>query len=172
MTVRGVRQWAPAVILPLMLAWCWPHPARAGEPRLTPLQLSAIHEARTIGARYRVADLLVAVIWQESSFCAHRLGDDGRSFGCGQVQLRTARLMAGHAVNARELIRNRTLNLELAARYLSHCIERFGIERGLYCYNHGDQRAAQASRRAVARDAYVRAVLRLYGRLRSLMNGH
>lgn len=168
MTVRGVRCWAPAVILPIMVAWCWPNPARAGSPPLTPPQREALVEARAIGARYRVPSLILAIIWQESSFCAHRIGDDGKSFGCGQVQLGTARKITGHRVRVHRLIHDRAFNLELTARYLSACIEEFGIERGIYCYNGGPVRAARASWHAVTHDRYVRGVLARLDRLGSL----
>lgn len=170
MTVRGVRLLVQALILPITLM-CGPIvSARAAEPHLTPLQIEAIKEARAIGAHYRVPDLLVAVIWQESSFCAQRLGDDGKSFGCGQVQLKTAKRMAGHYISAHQLIHDRRLNLEIAARYLHYCIERFEIERGLYCFNHGDGAAARATARAVRDDSYVEKVLAHFGRVGGLLS--
>lgn len=131
----------------------------AAQDHLTPSQLAARSYALRVGGR-----TLAAIIAQESSYCRDKLGDDGRSLGCGQLQLRTARLFTD--ATRRRLIHDDRYNIALAARYLQHCIFLMGSwRRGVYCYNHGPQAARRATWEVLLSDAYVRAVQRRLRRL-------
>lgn len=54
-------------------------------------QLGSLHLARQVGDLYGFPETLQGIILQESSACLDRLGDDGKSLGCGNVTVPAAK---------------------------------------------------------------------------------
>jgi hypothetical protein len=137
---------------------------------LTRQQNWAVLYASVVGSSYYADPLpedydfrltLTAVLAQESSLCNHKRGLDKRSYGCGQLQRRTALLVHGTPVTAHKLQHDDALNIRLAARYLSYCMQQTGSwERGVICYNKGPYRARAMSDAEVAADLYLRSIRR------------
>lgn len=144
--------------------------AARGDRLLTPHQLWALQYASVVGTSYyaeplpedyRFEQTLQAVLITESSLCRHKRGIDRAGYGCGQLHRTAAHLANGAPVNPRKLSRNDALNIRLAARYLSFCLQRMSSwERGVVCYNKGPRRAARMSAAAIAADGYLKAVRR------------
>ena len=138
--------------------------ARAGDG-LTRQQNWTLLYASVVGTSYYAEPLpqsydfertLTAVLTQESSLCNHKKGMDKHSFGCGQLQKRTALLVNGKPVAAHRLQHDDALNIRLAARYLAYCMQEMNSwERSVICYNKGPYRAAGMSEREVKRDPYL-----------------
>jgi hypothetical protein len=143
--------------------------AQAGAD-LTRQQNWAVLYASVVGSSYYADPLpedydfrltLTAVLTQESSLCHHKRGLDKRSYGCGQLQRRTALLVHGTPVAAHKLQHDDALNIRLAARYLSYCMQQLGSwERGVICYNRGPYHARAMTDAEVATDAYLRSIRR------------
>lgn len=135
---------------------------------LTRQQNWAVLYASVVGTSYYAEPLpedyafertLTAVLTQESSLCHHKKGMDKQSYGCGQLQKRTALLVNGKPVSAHKLQHNDALNIRLAARYLAYCMQEMDSwERGVICYNKGPYRARTMADKAVAKDPYLRSV--------------
>ena len=126
--------------------------------------------AEPLPADYDYARTLTAVLTQESSLCHHKRGMDKASYGCGQLQKRTALLVNGKPVAAHKLQHDDALNIRLAARYLAYCMQQMGSwERSVICYNKGPYRAANMSDREVTKDAYLRSVRRRMREAQSLL---
>jgi len=158
---------ATAALLGTLLLVCGP--ARAADG-LTRQQNWAVLYASVVGTSYYADPLpqsydfertLTAVLTQESSLCNHKKGMDKHSFGCGQLQKRTALLVNGKPVAAHKLQHDDALNIRLAARYLAYCMQQMDSwERSVICYNKGPYRAAEMSDREVKQDAYLGNVRR------------
>lgn len=143
--------------------------ARAGDG-LTRQQNWAVLYASVVGTSYYAEPLprsydyertLTAVLTQESSLCHHKRGMDKQSYGCGQLQKRTAMLVNGQPVSAHKLQHNDALNIRLAARYLAYCMQQMGTwERGVICYNKGPYRASSMTDKQVTKDAYLHSIRR------------
>jgi len=143
--------------------------ARAGDG-LTRQQNWAVLYASVVGTSYYAEPLpqsydfertLTAVLTQESSLCHHKKGMDKMSYGCGQIQKRTALLVNGKPVAAHRLQHDDAFNIRLAARYLAYCMQQMGSwERSVICYNKGPYRAANMSDREVRKDAYLGSIRR------------
>lgn len=102
---------------------------------------------------------LTAVLTQESSLCNHKKGMDKHSYGCGQIQRRTALLVNGRPVATRKLQHDDALNIRLAARYLAYCMQQMDSwDRSVICYNKGPYRARSMSDQEVADDDYLDSV--------------
>lgn len=87
-------------------------------------------------AAYSDERTLQAVLITESSLCCHKHGIDYQAYGCGQLHRVAAQVADDTAVSARTLKRNDALNIRLAARYLSYCLQQMSSwERGMVCYN-------------------------------------
>lgn len=152
--------------------------ARAGDG-LTRQQNWTLLYASVVGTSYYAEPLpesydfertLTAVLTQESSLCHHKKGMDKHSFGCGQLQKRTALLVNGKPVAAHKLQHDDALNIRLAARYLAYCMQEMNSwERSVICYNKGPYRAASMSDRAVKKDSYLRSVRRRMGEAQNLL---
>jgi len=137
---------------------------------LTRQQNWAVLYASVVGTSYYAEPLpvdynyertLTAVLTQESSLCNHKRGMDKASYGCGQLQKRTALLVNGQPVAAHKLQHDDALNIRLAARYLAYCMQEMGSwERSVICYNKGPYRASSMSDRQVKKDAYLRSIRR------------
>ncbi|HEU5398044.1 MAG TPA: lytic transglycosylase domain-containing protein [Gammaproteobacteria bacterium] len=143
--------------------------ARAGDG-LTRQQNWAVLYASVVGTSYYADPLpqsydfertLTAVLTQESSLCHHKRGLDKASYGCGQIQKRTALLVNGKPVAARRLQHDDAFNIRLAARYLAYCMQQMDSwERSVICYNKGPYRASTMTDKEVARDSYLHSVRR------------
>lgn len=141
--------------------------AQAGDG-LTRQQNWAVLYASVVGNSYYAEPLprnyayertLTAVLTQESSLCHHKRGMDKQSYGCGQLQKRTAKLVNGEPVSAHKLQHNDALNIRLAARYLAYCMQQMGTwERSVICYNKGPYRAKSMTDKQVAKDAYLHSI--------------
>lgn len=104
-------------------------------PGLTRSQHQSLVAACNAGAEYGLCETTMAVVLAESSACVDLVGDDGTSFGCGQLQVATAQeLQPG--VTARQLTRNHAMNLRLTAANLNRCKSRYGTwRRAVVCHN-------------------------------------
>ncbi|HET7174931.1 MAG TPA: transglycosylase SLT domain-containing protein [Gammaproteobacteria bacterium] len=141
--------------------------ARAGDG-LTRQQNWAVLYASVVGTSYYADPLpqsydfertLTAVLTQESSLCHHKKGMDKASYGCGQIQKRTALLVNGKPVAAHRLQHDDAFNIRMAARYLAYCMQQMGSwERSVICYNKGPYRAGTMTDKQVAKDSYLSSV--------------
>ena len=114
---------------------------------------------------------LTAVLTQESSLCNHKKGMDKHSYGCGQIQKRTALLVNGKPVATHKLQHDDALNIRLAARYLAYCMQQMDSwDRSVICYNKGPNRAATMSDREVKQDAYLQIVRKRMSEAQSLLS--
>jgi|SRR5579859_2097896 len=153
--------------------------ARAADG-LTRQQNWAVLYASVVGTSYYAEPLpgsydfertLTAVLTQESSLCNHKKGMDKHSFGCGQLQKRTALLVNGKPVAAHKLQHDDALNIRLAGRYLAYCMEQMNSwERSVICYNKGPYRAASMSDREVKQDAYLKIVRKRMSEAQDLLS--
>lgn len=144
-------------------------PAQAGGD-LTRQQNWAVLYASVVGTSYYADPLpedyefertLTAVLAQESSLCSHKKGLDKHSYGCGQIRKPTALLVNGKPVAVHKLQHDDALNIRLAARYLSYCMQQMnGWDRGVICYNKGPYRARIMSDKEVRKDSYLLSVRR------------
>lgn len=164
--MNGKLRGAAAGLLVLALA-ALAIPAQAGNG-LTARQNWAVLYASVVGvsyyaqplpADYDFAGTLTAVLTQESSLCNHKRGIDHSAYGCGQLQKRTAKIMNGKPVAAKKLQHDDALNIRLAARYLSFCMQQMpNWDRSVICYNKGPYRARSMSDQEVADDDYLDSV--------------
>ena len=141
---------------------------------LTAAQIHWLNVAYDEGAKYGIPRYTQAVVLAESSACLHLRGDDGRSWGCGQLQVQTARSVCGCKFTARVLENENGSNLRLTAQYLSACFKRFwpDKERALYCYNAGIPSASKASARQVRQSRYVKRVEMFVKQLQKIPVSH
>lgn len=135
-------------------------------PDLTLSQHKALVAACNAGHQYGLCETTMAVVLQESSACVDLVGDDGTSFGCGQLQVATARKYRP-GITARQLTRNRDLNLRITAENLADCKARFRTRwRTVLC--HASPKSAKEMteeealghpyvQRIVARLAFIRS---------------
>ena len=137
---------------------------------LTRHQIWALEYASVVGtsyyadslpADYRYARTLQAVLITESSLCRHKQGIDHRAYGCGQLHPATAHVVDDTHVSVRTLKRDDGLNIRLAARYLSYCLQQMSSwERGVVCYNKGPNHTRAMSDEQVATDGYLDSIRR------------
>lgn len=133
------------------LAWC------SQAHAMTPHQRWALNYALKAGSPFGIT--LAAIVWQESSLCAHKRGLDRHSYGCGQIRASTARDALHVKVSIKTLKTNDRLNIQLSSDYLMFCINATGDwSRAVYCYNHGPSAAQNAKKHAILRDKYVRHI--------------
>jgi hypothetical protein len=127
---------------------------------LTAQQVKALNQAYNEGSLYGIGRYTQAVILTESSACMHKTGDDGNSFGCGQLQVATARKVCRCKVTAKQLIRDDKTNMRITAQFLSECFHQFypDTSRALVCYNSGAPAASKATANQVRQSRYVRKV--------------
>ena len=152
---------------------------QARDSALTPQQNWTVLYASVVGVSYYAdplpqdyafASTLTAVLTQESSLCHHKRGMDMHSYGCGQLQKRTALLVNGKPVAARKLQHDDALNIRLAARYLSYCMQQMNSwERGVICYNKGPYRARTMDKQEVAADPYLKSIRQRMHEARNLL---
>ncbi|MGA9856076.1 MAG: transglycosylase SLT domain-containing protein [Gammaproteobacteria bacterium] len=143
--------------------------AQAGDP-LTPHQSWALEYASMVGtsyyadpfpAGYQYERTLQAVLIAESSLCRHKHGIDHQAYGCGQLHSAAAHAVADAPVSAHTLKRDDALNIRLAARYLSYCLQQMPTwQRGVVCYNKGPNHTRAMSETQVAADGYLDIVRR------------
>ncbi len=127
--------------------------ANAAEPPMSPHRQAMQHYAYEVGGI-----TLVAILWQESTMCLHKSGDDGTSLGCGQLKLKTARMYAPY-VTRPMLLHDDELNIRIAHRHFLYCEALTGSWTGaVYCYNHGDIAARAATWRVLLKDGYVKSI--------------
>lgn len=165
-----------AILLGALLATALP--AQAGGV-LTRQQNWAVLYASVVGTSYYADPLpedyefertLTAVLAQESSLCNHKKGLDKHSYGCGQIRKPTALLVNGKPVAVHKLQHDDALNIRLAARYLSYCMQQMNSwDRGVICYNKGPYRARTMADKEVGKDAYLLSVRRRMQEASSLL---
>lgn len=134
---------------------------------LSAAQVHWLNVAYDEGQKYGLPHYTQAIILVESSACLHKRGDDGRSLGCGQLQINTADKMCGCKLGPTRLATENVLNIKLTARFLSACFERFWPDknRAISCYNVGPFVAAKLTNRSVAKSRYVARVLKALSEL-------
>jgi hypothetical protein len=142
----------------------------AGAGDLTTHQVWALEYAAVVGtsyyseplpAGYQYERTLEAVLITESSLCRHKRGIDHRGYGCGQLHRGTAHKVNGSAVSVGALKHNDALNIRLAGRYLSYCMQQMSSWiRGVVCYNKGPHRARAMSDSQIAADTYLKTIRR------------
>ncbi len=127
---------------------------------LTALQIHNLNIAYDEGMKYGIPKYTQAIILTESSACIHKVGDDGRSLGCGQLQVATARKVCRCIIGPKELARNDERNIQIGAQYLSQCFLKFwpDRDRAILCYNLGPYKAATLTNSEVAHSKYVARV--------------
>ena len=163
----SIRTSLTAATLGILLAAALPAQAGGG---LTRQQNWAVLYASVVGTSYYADPLpeeydfertLTAVLAQESSLCNHKRGLDKHSYGCGQIRRPTALLVNGKPVPVSKLQHDDALNIRLAARYLSYCMQQMNSwERGVICYNKGPYRARTMKDKEVRKDTYLSSVRR------------
>lgn len=128
---------------------------------LSAAQLHWLNIAYDEGQKYGLPKYVQAVILTESSACANREGDDGRSLGCGQLQASTARSVCRCKIEPDILLANNSVNIRITAHFLSDCFTQFWPDRNraILCFNIGSPKASQASAYQVKHSKYVARVL-------------
>ncbi len=136
--------------------------------QLTPHQSWALEYASVVGTSYYAEPFpvdyhfertLEAVLITESSLCRHKRGIDHRAYGCGQLHRAAAHVVDDAAVTAHTLRYNDALNIRLAARYLSYCLQQMSSwARGVVCYNKGPNHTRAMTDSQVAVDSYLQSV--------------
>ncbi|MGA9855321.1 MAG: lytic transglycosylase domain-containing protein [Gammaproteobacteria bacterium] len=157
---RGPR-WRDALIVVLSFYLCIGilvfYSGHANGATLTWHQRWALAYSRQAGREYGTT--MQAIVYQESSLCAHKRGLDKSSYGCAQVRRATVASVLHRNVTISTLRTDDPLNIELGAAYLRYCIRVTGSwTRGVYAYNHGPVAAIHASWRTLAHDRYVLAI--------------
>lgn len=134
---------------------------------LTQAQAGNLNLAYNIGSKYYVGKYEMAVVLVESSACMRLDGDDGKSVGCGQLQIQTAAKVCGCIPDAKRLREDKRYNLRISGRFLAECFNRFWPDkrRSLYCYNAGIPAASKATDSSVAKSKYVARVLKALSEL-------
>lgn len=129
---------------------------------LTGAQIQALNIAFDEGSYYGIGKTFMAVVLVESSACVHTVGDDGRSWGCSQLQVYTARQTCSCNVSAKRLRTDKQSNLRIGAQFLSRCFNQFwpDTRRSIYCYNAGIPAASKASASQIKISHYVDRVLK------------
>lgn len=137
-------------------------------------QLAALNIAYNEGQKYGIPIYTQAIILTESSACLHKRGDDGKSWGCGQLQVATARTVCRCNFNSRILEKENGTNIRISAAFLSECFNKFYSEqyqdlyRAILCYNIGFPAAAKATNSQVKHSKYVARVLYWVRRLHEI----
>lgn len=128
---------------------------------LTALQIHNLNIAYDEGQKYGIPRYLQSVILVESSACTNQRGDDGTSWGCGQLKVATARTVCKCDVGERELLGNKRRNISISAAYLNSCFLTFwpDRDRAILCYNLGPYKASTLTSRQVKHSKYVARVL-------------
>jgi hypothetical protein len=129
---------------------------------LTPEQQHWVIQAYDEGALYGLGLYTAAIVLTESSGCMARVGDDGKSLGCGQLRQATARTICRCRISRRTLERNNAVNIRISAQALADCFKRFypSQRRAVACYNSGAPKAGQMTAQQVWDSAYVKRVNR------------
>lgn len=137
---------------------------------LTAYQVNALNIAYNEGQKYGIPIYIQAIILTESSACLHRRGDDGNSFGCGQLQIRTAKTICRCKITRDSLTNNNSANIRISAAFLNQCFLRFWPDRNraLLCYNLGTFKAATLTNHQVTKSKYVARVLYWVRRLHEI----
>jgi len=141
---------------------------------LTASQLHWLNVAYDEGQKYGLPHYTQAIILVESSACIHKTGDDGRSFGCGQLQVSTARKVCKCNISMERLIRSNGANIRVTAQFLNECFTSFWPDRAraIYCYNAGIPQAHKASDYQVKHSKYVAKVLWWLKRVQEVKVSH
>ncbi len=122
---------------------------------LTAAQCRALRMAEDIGG-----NPLAALVWVESSFCAHKHNLRNRSVhGCAQMNEQAVRSVYGHPVAVWVLTYDNPVNMVLAENYLSRCERIFGWPDALAAYYWGIPHARYMTHRQRVDDPYTQAVL-------------
>ena len=115
--------------------------------------------AEPFPADYHFERTLEAVLITESSLCRHKHGIDHRAYGCGQLHRAAAHVVDDSGVSPHTLRHNDALNIRLAARYLSYCLQQMSSwARGVVCYNKGPNHTRTMTDAQVATDSYLQSV--------------
>lgn len=124
---------------------------------LTQAQANWLNVAYNEGSKYGIPRYTQAIILVESSACLQRRGDDGRSLGCGQLQIATARKYCKCSISVERLVRDERANIHISAAFLSACFERFWPDkrRSIFCFNRGIPAASKATDYQVTHSRYV-----------------
>jgi hypothetical protein len=127
---------------------------------LTASQVMALNQAYMEGSLYGLGRYFQAVVLVESSACAQKLGDDGRSLGCSQLSVSTAQTICNCSVSRRLLLDDDRTNLRIGAKFLASCFQRFypDKQRSTICYNLGPFKAATLTDYQVKHSRYVAKV--------------
>lgn len=126
----------------------------------TPQQVTALNQAYAEGSLYGIGKTFMAVVMVESSACINVRGDDGTSWGCGQLKVATARTICRCRITPRRLVSDKYKNLQISAQFLANCFQRFYPDsaRATICYNIGEPKAATLTNSEVAHSKYVARV--------------
>lgn len=137
---------------------------------LTAYQVNALNIAYNEGQKYGIPIYTQAIILTESSACLYKRGDDGKSWGCGQLQIATAQMVCKCRFNSRILEKENGTNIRLTAAYLARCFAAFprNYQRAVLAYNKGIPAAANASDSQVKHSKYVARVLYWVRRLHEI----
>lgn len=137
---------------------------------LSVIQAHWLNVAYDEGNKYGLPKYTQAIILVESSACLHRRGDDGRSLGCGQLQVATARKVCHCKIEQRTLLQENQRNISISAEFLSECFASFWPDRNraIFCFNRGIPAASKAMDSQVTHSRYVARVLKALGELQKV----
>lgn len=123
---------------------------------LTQAQVNAYNMSYTIGSGANEGYTLSAIVWQESSFCQHKVNLWSR--GCGGLKRSTARLF-DPGVTRKQLTDDNDRNLHDSLAYLLECKRRTDTwRRMVYAYHYGLPLARVAKVVDIDSDGYVQAI--------------
>lgn len=127
-----------------------------------------------IGSEYGLGKYTTAIILTESSACQQNIGDDGESWGCGQLQVATAQRTCKCSISSATLLQDPRRNIEITAAFLSECFQNFwpDKDRSIYCFNRGIPQASKASANQIAGSSYVKRVKYWLSEIRKIPISH
>ena len=133
---------------------------RCSAAELTKSPVHWLNVAYDEGAIYGYPKTIQAIILAESSACEQTLGDDGYSYGCGQLALNTAALVEGRPIHARDLQWDHYRNIHDASLYFALCLASLhSWRRAIAGYNHGIPKAALMTDAQINADPYLKAII-------------
>lgn len=135
--MAGIKALIVAVLMVCSMGCGYGTPAaRYPVPLEEDLQIHIISECE---ARQIDPSVVFAVIETESRYDTDAMGDSGRAYGLMQIQPRWHRERMAE-LGATDLL-DPFQNVSVGIDYLSECIERNGLEKGLMVYNAGQSGA-------------------------------
>lgn len=126
-----------------MVLWCTallslPLVANAHQPKFSPAQMKAAQEAYHLAEPYGLGLTFTALVYQESSLCANKIGIDPYGNGCTQIHRSTAQKYSNVYLHRQFLRDDNLSNMRYGLEELTYCRGLYGDWASmLVCYKYG-----------------------------------